>query len=49
MMIMKKIITSMFLVVFAIAILNITKASTPVDELPASCLAFDDGCNICSR
>jgi hypothetical protein len=49
MMNMKKVITSTFLVVFAIAMLNISKASTPVDELPASCIAFDDGCNICSR
>lgn len=46
---MKKLMTSMFLVVFAVAMLNITKASTPVDELPASCIAFDDWCNICSR
>lgn len=46
---MKKIITGLFLVAFSFVILNVTKAATPEDSLPKNCIAYNDGCNMCSR
>ncbi len=41
----------MILGLFAIAMLNVTKAVeiSPIDQLPANCIAYSDGCNVCSR
>lgn len=46
---MKKIITSLFLVVFGVVMLNITKASVSNPTLPPNCLAYSDWCNQCAR
>ena len=48
---MKKIFTGTILAFFAIAMLNVTKAATVSSEsqLPANCIAYNDGCNNCAR
>ena len=48
---MKKIFTGTILAFFAIAMLNVTKAETVSSEsqLPANCIAYNDGCNNCAR
>lgn len=48
---MKKIFTGTILAFFAVAMLNVTKAATVSTEsqLPANCIAYNDGCNNCAR
>lgn len=53
---MKKTLTGLFLVMFGIFMLNVTKAENTgftaggsLDSLPASCISAYDGCNTCAR
>lgn len=45
---MKKIIVSVFLAVFGLAMANVTFAQD-TSGLPANCIASTDGCNVCSK
>lgn len=45
---MKKVFIGLFLAVFSLLILNVTKAAD-TNQLPANCTAYNDGCNTCSR
>ena len=49
-------VTGLFLVVFSVLMLNVTKAENTgataggsLDSLPASCISAYDGCNTCAR
>lgn len=48
---MKKIITGLFLLVFSVLMLNVTKAETYTSQsqLPANCIAYNDWCNMCGK
>jgi hypothetical protein len=39
---MKKIFTTLFLAIFSLLMLNVTRAASPEDQLPKNCIAYND-------